>query len=88
MHCRAAALPRHEHGIPVVGVPKAIANDLEGTLWTFGFDSAVACATDAIDRSHTTPESHRRVMVLEVMGRYAGWIAMFADVAGVRTDGA
>lgn len=72
----------HEYGIPVVGVPKTIDNDLEGTLWTFGFDSAVACATDAIDRLHTTAESHRRVMVLELMGRYAGWIAMFAGVAG------
>jgi phosphofructokinase-like protein len=72
----------HEHGIPIVGVPKTIDNDLEGTLWTFGFDSAVACATDAIDRLHTTAESHRRVMVLELMGRYAGWIAIFAGVAG------
>ena len=72
----------HDHGIPIVGVPKTIDNDLEGTLWTFGFDSAVACATDAIDRLHTTAESHRRVMVLELMGRYAGWIAMFAGVAG------
>lgn len=72
----------HEYGIPIVGVPKTIDNDLEGTLWTFGFDSAVACATDAIDRLHTTAESHRRVMVLELMGRYAGWIAMFAGVAG------
>src|SRR4051812_1675460 len=72
----------HEHGIPVVGVPKTIDNDLEGTLWTFGFDSAVACATDALDRLHTTAESHNRVMVLEVMGRYAGWIALYAGVAG------
>ena len=72
----------HEYGIPIVGVPKTIDNDLEGTLWTFGFDSAVACATDALDRLHTTAESHRRVMVLEVMGRYAGWIALFAGVAG------
>ncbi|MEX2168206.1 MAG: ATP-dependent 6-phosphofructokinase [Pirellulales bacterium] len=72
----------HEYGIPIVGVPKTIDNDLEGTLWTFGFDSAVACATDAIDRLHTTAESHRRVMVLELMGRYAGWIAIFAGVAG------
>jgi 6-phosphofructokinase 1 len=72
----------HEHGIPVVGVPKTIDNDLEGTLWTFGFDSAVACATDAIDRLHTTAESHNRVMVLEVMGRYAGWIALYSGVAG------
>lgn len=72
----------HEHGIPIVGVPKTIDNDLEGTMWTFGFDSAVACATDAVDRLHTTAESHRRVLVLEVMGRYAGWIAMYAGVAG------
>ncbi len=72
----------HEHGIPIIGVPKTIDNDLEGTLFTFGFDSAVACATDALDRLHTTAESHNRVMVLEVMGRYAGWIALFAGVAG------
>jgi 6-phosphofructokinase 1 len=72
----------HEDGIPIVGVPKTIDNDLDGTLSTFGFDSAVACATDAIDRLHTTAESHNRVMVLEVMGRYAGWIALFAGVAG------
>jgi ATP-dependent phosphofructokinase / diphosphate-dependent phosphofructokinase len=71
-----------EHGIQIVGVPKTINNDLEGTLFTFGFDSAVACATDALDRLHTTAESHNRVMVLEVMGRYAGWIALFAGVAG------
>src|SRR5215470_14457381 len=71
-----------EYGIPVVGVPKTIDNDLEGTLFTFGFDSAVACATDALDRLHTTAESHNRVMVLEVMGRYAGWIGLFAGVAG------
>jgi 6-phosphofructokinase 1 len=71
-----------EHGIPVVGVPKTIDNDLEGTLFTFGFDSAVSCATDALDRLHTTGESHNRVMILEVMGRYAGWIALYAGVAG------
>jgi ATP-dependent phosphofructokinase / diphosphate-dependent phosphofructokinase len=71
-----------EYGIPVVGVPKTIDNDLEGTLFTFGFDSAVSCATDALDRLHTTAESHNRVMVLEVMGRYAGWIACYAGVAG------
>jgi 6-phosphofructokinase 1 len=71
-----------EHGIPIVGVPKTIDNDLEGTIMTFGFDSAVACATDALDRLHTTAESHNRVMVMEVMGRYAGWIALFAGVAG------
>lgn len=72
----------HDHGIPVVGVPKTIDNDLDGTLFTFGFDSAVACATDALDRLHTTAESHERVLVLEVMGRYAGWIALFAGIAG------
>jgi len=71
-----------EHGIPIVGVPKTIDNDLEGTLFTFGFDSAVSCATDALDRLHTTAESHNRVMVLEVMGRYAGWIAVYSGVAG------
>jgi ATP-dependent phosphofructokinase / diphosphate-dependent phosphofructokinase len=71
-----------EYGVPIVGVPKTIDNDLQGTLFTFGFDSAVACATDALDRLHTTAESHNRVMVLEVMGRYAGWIALFAGVAG------
>ena len=71
-----------EGGVPMVGVPKTIDNDLEGTAMTFGFDSAVACATDALDRLHTTAESHNRVMVLEVMGRYAGWIAIYAGVAG------
>ncbi|HEX5104711.1 MAG TPA: 6-phosphofructokinase, partial [Pirellulaceae bacterium] len=63
-------------------VPKTIDNDLAATMMTFGFDSAVACATDAIDRLHSTAESHRRVMVLEVMGRYAGWIAIYAGLAG------
>ena len=63
-------------------LPKTIDNDLEGTVMTFGFDSAVACATDALDRLHTTAESHNRVMVLEVMGPYAGWIALYAGVAG------
>ena len=72
----------HEKGVKVVGVPKTIDNDLEGTLFTFGFDSAVSCATDALDRLHSTAESHNRVMVLEVMGRYAGWIALYAGVAG------
>lgn len=72
----------HEHGIPIIGVPKTIDNDLDGTVMTFGFDSAVACATDAIDRLHTTAESHNRVMVLEVMGRYAGWIALYSGIAG------
>ncbi len=72
----------HEYGIPIIGVPKTIDNDLDGTLLTFGYDSAVACATDALDRLHTTAESHNRVMVLEVMGRYAGWIALSAGIAG------
>lgn len=72
----------HEAGIPIVGVPKTIDNDLAATTTTFGFDSAVACATDALDRLHTTAESHNRVMVLEVMGRYAGWIAIYAGMAG------
>lgn len=71
-----------EHGLPVVGVPKTIDNDLASTMMTFGFDSAVACATDALDRLHSTAESHRRVMVLEVMGRYAGWIGIYAGLAG------
>jgi 6-phosphofructokinase 1 len=78
----AIAQQLFEHGIPVVGVPKTIDNDLAATMMTFGFDSAVACATDAIDRLHSTAESHRRVMVLEVMGRYAGWIAVYAGLAG------
>jgi ATP-dependent phosphofructokinase / diphosphate-dependent phosphofructokinase len=71
-----------EGGVPIVGVPKTIDNDLRGTFFTFGFDSAVACATDALDRLHTTAESHNRVIVLEVMGRYAGWIAVYAGIAG------
>jgi 6-phosphofructokinase 1 len=72
----------HEAGVPVVGVPKTIDNDLEATVITFGFDSAVAFATDAVDRLHTTACSHERVMVVEVMGRYTGWIAMHAGIAG------
>lgn len=72
----------HEAGLPVVGVPKTIDNDLDCTAATFGFDSAVACATDALDRLHTTAASHSRVMVLEVMGRHAGWIALHAGIAG------
>ena len=72
----------HEHGIPVVGVPKTIDNDLGETAFTFGFDSAVATATDALDRLHTTAASHERIMVLEVMGRHAGWIALHAGIAG------
>jgi 6-phosphofructokinase 1 len=69
-------------GIPVVGVPKTIDNDLEATLMTFGFESAVSCAVDALDRLHSTAESHNRIMVLEVMGRYTGWIALQAGLAG------
>jgi 6-phosphofructokinase 1 len=69
-------------GIPIVGVPKTIDNDIVGTTNCFGFDTAVAFATDAIDRLHTTAEAHRRIMVVEVMGRYAGWIALYAGVAG------
>jgi 6-phosphofructokinase 1 len=71
-----------EHGYPVVGVPKTIDNDLGGTDVTIGFDTAVAVCTEAIDRLHTTAESHNRVMVLEVMGRNTGWIASASGVAG------
>jgi len=70
-----------EKGIPVVGVPKTIDNDLSGTVITFGFDTAVTVATEAIDRLHTTAEAHERVFVVEVMGRYAGWIALNAGVS-------
>lgn len=70
-----------ENGIPVVGVPKTIDNDVSGTDSTFGFDTAVSIATEAIDRLHTTAESHQRVMLVEVMGRDAGWISMGAGVA-------
>jgi ATP-dependent phosphofructokinase / diphosphate-dependent phosphofructokinase len=76
------ALRLHEDGIPVVGVPKTIDNDLDGTDVTFGFQTAVQIVTDAIDRLHTTAESHNRVMVVEVMGRHAGWIATHAGIAG------
>ncbi len=69
-------------GLPVVGVPKTIDNDLSATDVTFGFDSAIHVATDAIDRIHTTAESHHRVMIVEVMGRDAGWIALHAGLAG------
>jgi 6-phosphofructokinase 1 len=71
-----------QKGMKIVGVPKTIDNDLSCTQATFGFDTAVTVATEAIDRLHTTAESHERVMVVEVMGRYAGWIAMHAGVAG------
>lgn len=71
-----------EKGLPVIGVPKTIDNDLSATDVTFGFDTALVTATEALDKLHTTAESHHRVMVLEVMGRYAGWIALHAGVAG------
>jgi 6-phosphofructokinase 1 len=69
-------------GVPVVGIPKTIDNDLDGTDVTFGFDTAVGVATDAIDRLHSTAASHHRVMCLEVMGRHAGWIALHSGIAG------
>jgi 6-phosphofructokinase 1 len=70
-----------EKGVPMIGVPKTIDNDLSGTVATFGFDTAVTVATDALDRLHSTAEAHERVFVVEVMGRYAGWIALHAGVA-------
>jgi len=75
----------HELGLPIVGVPKTIDNDVVGTDVTFGFNTAVQIATDAIDRLHTTAESHDRVMVVEVMGRHSGWIATHAGIAGGAT---
>ncbi|MEO0530603.1 MAG: ATP-dependent 6-phosphofructokinase [Planctomycetota bacterium] len=78
----AVAQQFHEQGIKVVGVPKTIDNDLSATAFTFGFDSAIECATDALDRLHTTAASHERIMVLEVMGRHAGWIALHSGIAG------
>lgn len=72
----------NEKGMPIVGVPKTIDNDIGKTDYTFGFDTAVSVATEAIDRLHTTAESHNRVMVVEVMGRHAGWIATHAGIAG------
>jgi len=71
-----------EFGLPVVGVPKTIDNDLNGTDYTFGFDTAVYVATDGVDRCHSTAESHSRIIVVETMGRHAGWIALFAGIAG------
>ena len=72
----------HQKGLRVVGVPKTIDNDLDKTFTTFGFDTAVAFATECLDRLHSTAESHQRVMVVEVMGRYAGWIALHTGIAG------
>ncbi|MFY9481997.1 MAG: ATP-dependent 6-phosphofructokinase [Ilumatobacteraceae bacterium] len=74
-----------EHGLPTIGVPKTIDNDVVGTDSTFGFQTAVQIATDAIDRLHTTAESHDRILVVEVMGRDAGWIALHAGIAGGAT---
>ncbi len=72
----------HQMGVPIVGVPKTIDNDVRGTTQTIGFDTAVTIATEALDRLHTTAESHHRVMLVELMGRDAGWIALYAGVAG------
>ncbi|HBX23668.1 MAG TPA: ATP-dependent 6-phosphofructokinase [Desulfotomaculum sp.] len=78
----AIANELYSQGLKVVGVPKTIDNDLSATDQTFGFDTALATATEALDKLHTTAESHHRVMVLEVMGRYAGWIALYSGLAG------
>ena len=80
-----ASMLHEQYGLPVIGVPKTIDNDVVGTDATFGFQTAVQIATDAIDRLHTTAESHDRVMVVEVMGRDAGWIALQAGIAGGAT---
>ena len=72
----------YKMGVPIIGIPKTIDNDLSGTDYTFGFDTAVQIVTEAIDRLHTTAESHHRVIVVEVMGRHAGWIATMAGIAG------
>ncbi|WP_060886636.1 6-phosphofructokinase [Streptomyces caniscabiei] len=77
-----AATELSRHGVHLVGVPKTIDNDVSGTDYTFGFDTAVGIATEAIDRLHTTAESHMRTLVVEVMGRHSGWIALHAGVAG------
>ena len=79
------ALQLHKKGLRVVGVPKTIDNDLGSTFATFGFSSAVSFATECIDRLHMTAQAHRRVIVVEVMGRYAGWIALHTGIAGRRT---
>ena len=75
-------LQLYREGWPIIGVPKTIDNDLNATAFTFGFDSAVSTVVDALDRLHTTGESHKRIMVLEVMGRHAGWIALWGGIAG------
>jgi len=76
------ALQFHDEGFPVIGVPKTIDNDLRATAMTFGFDSATQVVVDALDRLHTTASSHQRIMVLEVMGRHAGWIALYGGIGG------
>jgi 6-phosphofructokinase 1 len=78
----AIAQQFYEKGMPVVGIPKTIDNDIGGTVVTFGFDTAVNTARDALDKLHTTAESHRRVIVVEVMGRHSGWIAVHSGIAG------
>src|SRR3970040_1397856 len=78
----SVAVELTKHGVKVVGVPKTIDNDLPGTDFCFGFDTAVNVATEAIDRLHTTAEAHNRVIVVEVMGRDSGWIALYAGIAG------
>ena len=78
----ASAARLAKKGLPIIGVPKTIDNDLYGTDVTFGFNTAVTTATDAIDKVHTSASSHHRVMIIEVMGRYAGWIALYSGVAG------
>src|ERR1700712_3906467 len=78
----AASRLHQEHALPVIGVPKTIDNDLSATDYTFGFDTAINIAMEAIDRLHTTADSHHRVLIVEVMGRHAGWIAFHAGLAG------
>ena len=78
----STALQLYRAGFPIIGVPKTIDNDLEATAMTFGFDSAVACVTDSLDRLHTTAASHKRLLVVQVMGRHAGWIALYGGLAG------
>jgi 6-phosphofructokinase 1 len=78
----AVAKELHQLGVPIVGVPKTIDNDIQGTDVTFGFDTAVTTVMDAIDKLHTTAESHHRVMIVEVMGRNGGWIGLYAGLAG------
>lgn len=78
----STACKLYKEGFPIIGVPKTIDNDLQATSMTFGFDSAVSCVVDGLDRLHTTTASHKRVMVVEVMGRHAGWIALWGGIAG------